>query len=314
MKKILWIFASVLLLSSLFVSTGCGDDEGTGTDLSPLVILKTGDTENVVVGPNATVSVTVEATKGTNPLKSLTVLENNVKVNLDRLSIDGSAAAANPVLIVSPTDVMTWTITIVAHDDFDERLYTVRVEDDKGLSDEVEFKINVIQGIEETITGATIRLWNAAGPVGRGGIDLDNGQSTGTRLTTSGDDSYLAAELRDMGIDSLAGSGDNWRRRVAGINGTDVRFLGNVSSLTDFNFDNIDTKETIEKLFDEANNLTGTLPTWGSFKVSQPVSVGDVFVVRRNTDGRHYLVEVESIFETTALADNEDYYRVSIKY
>jgi hypothetical protein len=313
MKKIFWVFAGALLLSNLFLSTGCGEDTTDPVnELAPVVSITDGPTPESLVG-GGKVTVAVNAIKGTKALKSLTVYQGTSKVSIDDLKIDGSLAAANPVLIVNPTDNMTWVLEITVGETAGTVAYTVEVADEGGKSDEASFDVTVETAIEKTITGATIKLWNAGGPVGTGGIDLEDGSSTGTRLhTASGDDSYLKAELRDMGIDSLAGSGDNWRRRIGGINGTVVRKVN--TSSPDFDFSKIASKEAVLAVYNAAADLTETLPNWGTFKVSAEVQEGDVFAVFKSSGSVYYLVKVEAITETTTLGNNEDNYRVTIKY
>ncbi len=306
MKKFLWIFSSALLLSVAFLSTGCGEDETT-TDLSPIISITDGPTpQTVVAGVGTTVTVSVEATKGTKALKSLTVYEGDTKLSLDEITLDG-----NPLLITTPTDVMTWDIGIEVLADAGKATYRIVVEDEGGLTDEATFEITVEEAIEETIEGVNINLWNQAGPAGTGAIDLDTGGGTGT--------SDVAAELRDMGIDSLAGSGDNWRRRIGGINGTEVRYVGNTSGSADFGA--VASKEAIVALFDGGDDLitantisTGNIDVWGTFKVSDVVTQGDVFAVYKSSSSTYYLVVVNSVTETTTLGDNDDHYNVSIKY
>ncbi len=329
MKKLLWIFAGALLFSNLFLSSGCTDDtdDPTGT-LAPIVSITEGPTPAALVGSGA-VTVKVEAIKGTKAMKTLTVFQGSTKVAVEDLTINGSPASANPTLLVSPTDQMNWEIKINVSGNPGTVSYSVAVADEGGKSDEVSFDVVLETPIDKTITGATIQLWNQAGPAGRGGIDLDDGSSTGTKLSNSGnpaiDESYLRAELRDMGIDSLAGSGDNWRRRIGGINGTVVRFIGNAGSAGDvLDFDRIGSKESIKAAYDGAGDLkaastytgagTGNISVWGNFQVSEKVNQGDIFAVYKSSNNTYYLVKVEAINETTALANNDDYYRVSIKY
>lgn len=108
MKKILWIFSSAILLSTAILSTGCGEEGTDDPKLSPVVVITDGpEPATVVQDAGTVVTVTVEATKGTDALKSVTVYGGDTKVGIDDLTIDGVPAAANPVLITSPTDVMT---------------------------------------------------------------------------------------------------------------------------------------------------------------------------------------------------------------
>ena len=307
MKKILWIFSSALLLSVAVLSTGCGEDDGGGSKLAPVVTLVDGPTPATVVAESETeVVVTISASKGTDALKTVTVYEGTEKVSIDHLTIDGADAAANPVLIVTPTDVMTWEIGIHVHAEAGIATYSVVVEDEGGLSDEVEFDVTVEAALEDELTGV---LFNQAGPAGFGGLDLDTGAGTGS--------ADASAELRDMGIDSLAGSGDNWRKRIGGINGVEVRYAGNGT----VEFGDIASKDAIVALYDGATDFQsadsytgGNIDQWGSYKVSGIVEEGDVFVVYKSADEKYYLVIVDTIVENTTLGNNTDNYTVFIKF
>ncbi|MBK8563630.1 MAG: hypothetical protein IPN76_09870 [Saprospiraceae bacterium] len=309
MKKILWIFSSAILLSTAILSTGCGDEGTDDPKLTPVVVITDGpDPATVVEDAGTIVTVTVEATKGTDALKSVTVYEGNTKVSIDDLTIDGVDAVANPILITSPTDVMTWDIGVHVHAAAGTATYRVVVGDDGGLEDEASFDVTVEAAIENTLTGV---LLNAAGPAGTGGLDLDTGIGTGS--------SAVESELRDMGIDSIAGSGDNWRRRIGGINGANIRYAGNGT----VEFGDVASKEAIVALYDGADELQAAsnytaagdgIDKWGNYKVSDTVQIGDVFVVYKSSTEVYYLVEVTDIEENTVLGTNTDNYTLSIKY
>ncbi len=310
MKKILWIFTSALLLSNLFLSTGCEDDPvGTGTDLPPIVVITDGPSAETVVGQDATVTVTVEATKGTADLNTLTILEDGVNVPFSRLTINGSPAASNAILLVNPADQMTWEIGINVQDDYSPSTYTVRVADKNNLSDEITFDVTVEEPIERTLTGV---LWNQAGPTGRGALDLDDGLTTG--IASTGDTTPDQAEIRDCGIDSTNTVSQFWRKQITYVNGTEVRYVGN--ALPDFNFADVASKEEIMRRFETAVALNGTpitqngASTWGNYKVSEVVKVGDLFAVSK--PGRTYLIKIDDIIETSN--NNQDNYKISIKY
>ncbi len=311
MKK-LWILASALLLSNLIFFTSCTEDEGTGNDLAPLVQLTDGPTPDVVVGHDATTTITVEVTKGTAQLKAFRVLEGSDAVDFSRLTIDGSAAAANPVLLVgADKDGFTKEIKIDVHDSHETKTYTVRVEDENGLTDEVTFDVTVEEEIEFSANGI---LFNQAGPAGTGAIDLDSGDGTGTNDPE--------ADLRDLGIDSTSTDPvTEWRQRVGGINGSEVRYLGNDATNTELDFTKVASKEAIEKAFTDAdalaaaNTITSTdgIQGWGDFKVSHRIAVNDIFVVSANS--KYYLVHVDDVVVTSADPnDNSDHYILSIKY
>lgn len=309
MKKVLWIFTSAFLLSNLFFTTSCTDDNDPVNNLAPIVVITDGPDAETVVGQDATVTVTVEATKGTGALKTLTVLEDGTKISLSRISIDGSPAAANPILIVNPSDQMEWEIEIDVQDAFDTRTFTVRVEDENNLSDEVTFDVSVEEELTANLDGI---LWNQAGAAGRGALDLDEGLSTG--VTTTGQTTPGEAEIRDAGIDSTNTVSQFWRKQITSMNGTEVRYVGN--SLPDFNFDNVSSKEEIQRAFDTATPLNSAPitqngnVTWGNKKVSEVVKEGDIFAVQK--PGRTYLIKIDEI--VIDQNGNEDNYKIDIKY
>lgn len=309
MKKILSIFSTTLLASALFLNTGCEDETTTDNKLAPLVTILDGPSAEVVVGQDATVTLTVEATKGTGELNALWVYEDGVKVGLERISIDGAPASANPVLIANPAEVMSWEITINVQDAFDTRTFSVKVDDKNGLSDEVSFDVKVEEPLEKSISGV---LWNQAGPAGRGALDLDEGLSTG--LTTNGETTPDQAEIRDCGIDSTNSVLQFWRKQITYVNGTELRYVG--TSVGDAGFGDILSKETVAAAFDAAAPVASTPvteggnPTWGSYKVSAVVKVGDIFAVKKPS--RTYLLRIDDIVETGD--NNLDNYEISIKY
>lgn len=306
MKKILWIFSSALLLSVGFFSTGCGEDEKLNPSVS---ISDEPASSDFVVGD--VVSFTVTATKGTDPLKAITFYQNGGKVAVEDLKIDGTTPGDAAILITDPKDEMVWNvdITLSAIGDFD---FSVKIEDEGGLTDEASFSQTI--SVDEpvvTIEGAEIKLYNQAGPVGYGGIDLDDGSSTGTSFhVPTGDDSYLDAELRDMGIDA-SGQDDNWYQRIGGINGTDVRYVS--GGLTSEEFGDVAGRGAIKTLYEDGDPFTATIPGF-TFSVSEKVNVGDAFVVYKSETETYYLVIVEDIYSDTDFGDNDDYYLVSIKY
>lgn len=323
MKKLLWLFAGALLATNLFLSTGCGNDTGTGTELGPLLQITDGPLPGEKIAGQGEITVTVEATKGTAKLKAVTILEDGTKLDAGsrNLTINGQTANATQLVsAISSSDVdgFTWDIKFLSQSTYAEETYTISVEDENGKTDEVTFKVTVLEPIEMSLTGV---LWNQAGPAGHGGVDLDDGSSTGTKHSNSGDpaidDSYLRAELRDMGIDSLSTDpATEWRQQVGPINGVEVRQL-NLSTHTDFDYDKITTKEGISGAFDDADALNHTVNNSGwptSFKVSAPVSDGDIFVVKKGSE-RTYLVRVDKvIIANTNPDDNNDRYEISIKY
>jgi len=87
-------------------------------------------------------------------------------------------------------------------------VYTITVTDEFGLESNVEFTVNVVAATPlEVLNGV---LFNAGGPAGTGGLDMDNGMSTGS--------TDEAAEIKDQGIDVVERAGTNYAFQVAEVN------------------------------------------------------------------------------------------------
>ncbi len=301
----------------MFVTTGCDPDE-TGdpvVDIPPLLII-TSSPAAVVQDQDSIVTFTVEVTKGTQVLNTLTITEDGINVDAARLTITGIDPANNPQLITgSDTDGLTWDIALNVHDAFDIRTYEVIVEDKAGLTDSETFNISVenpTTPIEMTLTGV---LFNQAGPAGRGSLDLDEGKSAG--ITSDGETTADQTEIRDMGLDcTIPAPGLNWRRQIGAFNGTTLRQVDE-TQVENFAFDNVTTVEEITNAYDTGISFgagesinCGNGNTTAVENVSDVLGVGDMFVVFNGT--RYYLIRVDEVNETSA--DNNDSYVFSIKY
>ncbi len=314
MKKFLSFFAFALLSMSLFVSTGCDEDEtDPDLDIAPLLII-TSSPASTVQDQDATVTFTVEVTKGTQVLNTLTITEDGSNVDAARITITGIDPANNPQLITgSDTDGLTWDITINVHDAFDIRTYEVIVEDKAGLTDSETFNVSV----ENPSTPLTVDLvgvlFNQLGPAGRGAIDLDSGNTTG--ISTADPDTGTLpeeAELRDMGIDITIDPAvaENWRAQITGVNSSIVRIL-TMPSAENFTFDGVSSKEQITSEWDAANSLPNQEDVGGVMQsVSDPVQVGDIFIIQ-DENSRLFMIQVDEV--NAIFGDNEDNYKVSIK-
>ncbi len=319
MKKFLLYFATGMLFLSLIITTGCTEDEpgGGGVDIAPLVII-TSSPAATVQDQDAIVTFTVEVTKGTQVLNTLTITEDGVNVDASRLTFTGIGTANNPQLITgSDIDGLTWDVTLNVHDAFDTRTYEVIASDKGGLTDSETFNITVEDPIVTTPLDTTITgvLFNQAGDAGRGSLDLDEGLSAG--VTTTGQTTPAEAEIRDMGLDcTIPAPGFNWRRQIGAFNGTEVRMV-DLTQVENFTFDGVNDVESIQNAFDtgftysedDATNCSsGTSVTVQH--VSPELAVGDLIVVLKGS--KYYLIRVDDLTETGM--DNDDFYTFSIKY
>jgi hypothetical protein len=307
MKKLLWIFASALLLSNVFLSTGCQEDDPIVNDLPPLVKVTDGTSEitSLVMTGSQVFTVYVEGTKGTKQLTTLTIKENGTTIDASRVEVVGTGGGSGTLLVSgADKDGFDWQIKITSHTSFGEKEYTFTLADEGGLTDEASVDVTVQEPLSKSLTGI---LLNQGGPAGQGALDLDDGKRTG--VTTTGEVPPSEGEIRDMGIDSSAMSLEvNWRQKIAGVNGCEIRKVG-VGAPEGFDFTKVDSKDQILAAFSTADAFTETL---NGIKVNTgKVQKNDVFVVKR-PDNRHYLVKVDNVVVTPA--DNQDKYELSIKY
>ena len=315
MKKFLFLFVFAAT-AAILLSTGCTEDP---ISLIDPTISFTSDDPTGTNGPYPTtdfttesiddiVYVAVNALAGTEDLESFTVLEDGVIVDASRLTLRDldtgtELFANNPILTIGYESRLLWEVGIDPQDEYDvAKTYTFQVEDAGGNIATTFLNITVIDPgtpVENTLEGV---LLNQAGPAGQGALDLDDGTSTGT---TTGN--FEIAEIRDWGIDLGLPVDQNWKRQIGPMNDAVVRYAGGLPG--DFKFTDIATKEEIQGYFDAGTDLPNDT---GADAKSDPVSVGDFFVVSNADGSRYYFLEVLEVNVTAA--DNSDNYKFNIKY
>lgn len=415
MKKLL--LYSLLSIVAVFTMSSCEEDLGGGGIITndPEISLDISNT-NLNPIPGQVISITVQAAPGDDDLQALTIQADGVNLANSRISIDGSPAVANPILVVSPdTDGFTWNIDIVAQSDPVVVTYTFTIRDlggntvsssvdistvpdvvspttislygnlmymgtpgakvkipvsviagtyalkaiavldqdanpvdvsklfygdlstnftsnpmdiaaDDNLGFDVDIYITAHNGGIRTYTiaiedvngdvqfqdftidaGTTVTsimgvLFNASGPQGQGGLDLDTGESVGSNDAT--------AEIKDEGIDLDEPMDKNWIRKISGANGAQLRHLiPNQNGLPEsFTFEDINVADQIEAVWENGQDFVDT-NTVGD-PISLKVELDDIYIVLK--DGKYYLLKVVEINET--LDSNADNYVVDIKY
>ncbi|NUO01216.1 MAG: hypothetical protein HUU01_11435, partial [Saprospiraceae bacterium] len=291
-------------------------DEGEPTDPSGLdarFVTESGFLDaNADVVAGETFKIKVSLLTGDNKLQSVTLYEDDVKLGTSFFTINGGALLANnPFLITgADKDGVTYEFEISSVNTVGAvRTYEVEVADESGLKDAVSLTITSkappTTPIEMSLTGV---LLNQAGPVGTGGLNLDNGQGTGS------DDP--AAEIRDVGIDCSQPNASNWRKQIGTVNGAEMRRV-RAEMVENFSFANANNKEIISAAFDtgsaigdtnQAIDCNGNAVTVTDMTLA--LVVGDMFAVKAN--GKIYLIKVDEVNNTTN--DNNDNYKFSIKY
>lgn len=292
-------FSLNLRLAGLFFAVGalfssCTDDGG-GTaaptlDLGVGANYVTGDVE---VLPGAVIQVNLKAAKGDSDLKVLTIKEEGTNISLDRITIGGVAANANPTLLFGADKTsLDYVVGVLVHNTQEVKTYSFEVEDENGSKATRSFKVTVSGTPVTTLTGV---LLNQGGPVGTGGLNLLTGVGTGS--------TDASAHIKDEGIDLGAPSNaTNWRQKISGVNGSEMKYLikGQNGVSESFTFAGISVREEIVDLWSR-----GT-----AFTISNVINVGD-FVMVKNGD-YYFLLEVKEVNVTPN--DNTDNYKFDIKY
>lgn len=238
--------------------------------------------------PSSLRGVNLTAVKGSGDISSISVAIDGVLADIADLEFDNVDFTSNPELLIGDNvngfDMKTLSFRTPSEDG--TYVYTIAVTDEFGQESTTTFTVNVTSATPlDVINGV---LFNAEGPSGTGGCDLDNGMSTGS--------SDAAAEIRDQGFD---GSG-NWAQLIAPVNGSQLYYLvpGENGVSENFTFASIDSKETLASLVGSGLQIA----------ISGTVNPGDIFVVVR--DGVNYAFEVAEV--NVVSADNSDNYVLNI--
>lgn len=139
---------SSLALMVIVLMTACTDDPIDPQNTAPSVsfVTESGflDTDTDLATGGEVFKVKISAVSGTDPLKTLTVLEDGVKLETARFDVNGDPAAANPLLVVLDDDKnsFTWTVSVTAQAAGTVN-YEFVVEDDGGLSDAASLNISI---------------------------------------------------------------------------------------------------------------------------------------------------------------------------
>lgn len=322
-----FIGLSLFVALSLFM-TSCGDDDPVNPAgaLGPEITLEAGEgflstDSDVIIGNSF--SVKLKVSKGDSALQSVKITYGSDNTNLptDRFTInDGAITSNNPFLVPDiDKDGATYEIKINPGTEMVEDLntYTFTVTDKLQKTAFTDIQIKTIAEpftgtpIDSTLTGV---LFNQAGPSGTGGLDLDQGEGTGS--------SDASAEIRDLGIDcTIPVTQENWRRRFGTLNGATMVKV-DATQVEGFTFDGVDKKEQIADAYNSgidladgisyADDCTETPVT----DATEDVAEGDMFVVQK--DGVNYLIRVDEVNYVHSATNfdirNDDNYVFSIKY
>lgn len=282
--------AEVGTRSYTFVVTdeaGASESRGveiTTTGIPPALALNGSSTLTLDAG--GLTNVSLSAVKGSGSIVSIGVAIDGVVDNFDDLAFAGVDCTSNPHLIggdlAEGFDAIPLTFRAPAEDG--SYVYTITLTDEFGLESNVSFTV-LIESLLEAYNGV---LFNAGGPAGTGGLDLDLGIGTPS--------DSIAAEIKDLGIDVNG----EWKQEIAPANDALLYKMipGQDGVSENFTFASIDTKQT----------LAGLVGSGFAASASGTVLVGDVYIVVR--DGVNYAFEVVEV--NVISADNSDNYVLNI--
>ncbi len=133
----LFVFVGVVALL-----TSCDPDIiDPPSQSDPNVTVSNPPSGEIDAGSTFTISVTATPT-AENTLKSVAITEDGSNIPFDRLTIDGVAASANPILLFGDDqNGFTWSIDIVSHADAGVKQYEVEVTDDGNNVGEFGFDV-----------------------------------------------------------------------------------------------------------------------------------------------------------------------------
>lgn len=304
-------FGMFLLAGGLFL-TSCTDDTIDPTPTPATVSLGTGAGfigANAEIETGSAFKVNVIATSGTNPMKVITIYKDNVVIDFNDLTYNGSGATSNPALLFNTDKTsLNWEIGLMGDITEGSHDYKFEIQDEAtpGLTNSVTISITtktLATPLEKTLMGV---LFNQAGPAGKGGLDLDDGMGLGS--------TNAAIEIRDMGIDCGLPDASNWRKQIGSANSADLRKV-DLTALPAFTFAATASKEAILEAYTTgtvlASAMTDNCTTPVSVNdVSAPCVVGDMFVVFSNS--KYYLIRIAKLNNTTT--NNDDSYEIDVKF
>lgn len=250
-------------------------------------------------------------------LDAVSIFESRRDITMDSFIIVADTArlaSENPVNIsdrdrISATFNMSlFPMGTVGNDEIYQ--YDFILSNLSGQSDTASITVTTSFGTPFEYSGNQ-RLFNQADGANSGGLDLDTGVATG-ELDSN-------AEIQDEGI-RRAGQDVVWRQQISVVNATDS--LKYYPSIRNVKADAFCYKEQLEAAFQAAFPLDGdddldpalVSDIMSMENVSVPVSVGDVFILRKGA------VEpfVYYVFECVEIKDPRDiglnYYEFLVKY
>jgi len=275
---------------------------GVVVEMNPPVFTYNGSPTITDIDPGTLLSIPIDVVAGSVPLASISVLEDGVLIgDVTRLTLGANNFDANPYILEGTfKDSIMDMLFLRAHMDSGLKTYTIVITDENGETSQINLDITT-QDPLTPVTELVGVLFNAAGPDGTGGLDLDEGFSTNS-------DSGLA-EIKDFGSDFSEPTELNWLQRIGGVNGYELKYIytGLPGVPEGFTFGGVVGKEEIVSLWSIGEAFTSMVD---NELASFPVEVNDVFVISNGTN--YYLARVSQV--NVSSDDNGDNYRFDIKF
>jgi len=269
------------------------DDGGRTVESAEISIYTEGPSMmsgTVITSPGSLQGYPLSGAVGSSQLSTLSVLgSDGSPIATDRIFWDGPMVMENPIPLAADyldgfSDVK---LEIRALSEETTEIFSVVLTDANALTSTEAFQIiTEIPGTPVDVIMGT--LLNQAGPSGTGGLDLDNGEGTGTGMEDVG------ADIKDNGNDSNG----NWLMQISPINGSQIKRLIPANMPENFSFENIQFTEELEGFFQSGTDYN-----------SEQVLKDDIFAVER--DGVYYVIQIAEINDVAA--DNSDNYVIDIK-
>lgn len=245
MKKLFYYLIPAIMI---FAIQSCSEDPTD--DIEPTLVFVTGAnyiTADATITTGSIITTKVKALKGSNNLTEFKSVQRragettDTKVDISNYKINGTIDQ-NPKLILASNELsgFEYEISFPASTIDEEITYTFILTDDKNQTASVSVKITT-QAIK-TINAA--KLFNKQGPVGKGGIDLHTGTSTGSM--------DASAELVDLGNNNDA--------KITYKNQFQARTNETIVKATSETWESLNSDANIQAAFNSGNNI-GTVIT-----------------------------------------------------
>lgn len=279
----------ILNFVAIFVLINCSKDPDKVPFSAPNVSFNGGVgiiNSNTSVPIYSPFKVNLAVTKGTNPLKSITVKHDGIVLLPNSFKINGTAAKANPELLLNANkDSITnmYDFDTIIKPGIHELEFIIVDEKDSIVTKSLTITFTGKLLIE---SGKGLIVYNFSG-TRNGGVDLFNAK------VIAGTDPN--AHLRDFG--NVSPSNNSWVQKFVPLNGSIIKDIRRGILYSDIKY-----QEEVFYLFENGTNDVGSINT-------RTLNKGDIFIVKNQSS--FFAISIDNISPTSN--DNLDNYVISIK-